>query len=193
MQGCASACTIFVPPFCLEPQLQDIGIDVQRIAFATLTLESDKFICVREKVGETAQVVIIDLANPGSPIRRPITADSAIVNPGSKVIALRGTTTTLNVASFFMGTFVERECSHCFFYVAGKMLQIFDIEMKLMKSHFLSDNVVFWKWINFKMIALVTETCVYHWSMEGMLTSPHTHTHTCTHKTCAYMTENMRA
>ena len=60
------------------------------IGFATLTMESDKFICVREKVAETAQVVIIDLADPANPIRRPITADSAIMNPASKVIALKG-------------------------------------------------------------------------------------------------------
>ena len=53
-------------------------------------MESDKFICVREKVADTAQVVIIDLADPTSPIRRPITADSAIMNPASKVIALKG-------------------------------------------------------------------------------------------------------
>lgn len=53
-------------------------------------MESDKFICVREKVGDTAQVIIIDLADSGNPIRRPITADSAIMNPASKVIALKG-------------------------------------------------------------------------------------------------------
>lgn len=53
-------------------------------------MESDKFICVREKVGETAQVVIIDMAEPTAPIRRPISADSAIMNPASKVIALKG-------------------------------------------------------------------------------------------------------
>lgn len=74
----------------LPPQLQNIGINVQQIGFATLTMESDKFICVREKVGDTAQVVIIDLADPANPIRRPITADSAIMNPASKVIALKG-------------------------------------------------------------------------------------------------------
>uniref|UniRef100_A0A8C6PBE8 Clathrin, heavy chain b (Hc) n=1 Tax=Nothobranchius furzeri TaxID=105023 RepID=A0A8C6PBE8_NOTFU len=55
-----------------------------------LTMESDKFICVREKVGEQAQVVIIDMADPNNPIRRPISADSAIMNPASKVIALKG-------------------------------------------------------------------------------------------------------
>lgn len=53
-------------------------------------MESDKFICVREKVGETAEVVIIDMADPTNPIRRPISADSAIMNPASKVIALKG-------------------------------------------------------------------------------------------------------
>lgn len=51
---------------------------------------SDKFICIREKVGEQAQVVIIDMNDPSNPIRRPISADSAIMNPASKVIALKG-------------------------------------------------------------------------------------------------------
>ena len=63
---------------------------MQSIGFANLTLESDKFICIRETVGETAQVVIFDLSDPDHPIRRPISADSAIMNPASKVLALRG-------------------------------------------------------------------------------------------------------
>jgi clathrin heavy chain len=53
-------------------------------------MESDKFICVREKVNDTAFVIIIDMADPNNPIKRPITADSAIMNPTSKVIALKG-------------------------------------------------------------------------------------------------------
>ena len=53
-------------------------------------MESDKFICVREKVNDTAFVIIIDMADPMNPIKRPITADSAIMNPASKVIALKG-------------------------------------------------------------------------------------------------------
>lgn len=31
----------------------------------------------------------------------------------------------------------------------------------------MTDDVIFWKWINLNTIALVTETTVYHWSMEG--------------------------
>ncbi|MEH0962232.1 hypothetical protein V6M83_00170 [Streptococcus anginosus] len=103
-------------------------------------MESDKFICVRERVGEQAQVVIIDMAQPTQPIRRPISADSAIMNPASKVIALK----------------------------AAKTLQIFNIEMKSkMKAHTMPEEVVFWKWINLNTIALVTEAAVYHWGMEG--------------------------
>lgn len=67
-----------------------MGINAANIGFNTLTMESDRFICVREKVGEQNQVVIIDLNDPTNLIRRPITADSAIMNPVSKVIALKG-------------------------------------------------------------------------------------------------------
>lgn len=99
-------------------------------------MESDKFICIREKVGDNAQVVIIDMSDPTNPIRRPISADSAIMNPASKVIALK----------------------------AQKTLQIFNIEMKSkMKAHTMAEDVTFWKWISLNSLALVTETCVYHW------------------------------
>ncbi|XP_043910827.1 clathrin heavy chain 1 [Protopterus annectens] len=122
-------------------QLQNQGINPANIGFSTLTMESDKFICIREKVGEQAQVVIIDLNDPTNPIRRPISADSAIMNPASKVIALKD---------------------------AGKTLQIFNIEMKSkMKAHTMTEDVTFWKWISLNTVALVTDNAVYHWSMEG--------------------------
>uniref|UniRef100_A0A6M2DM88 Clathrin heavy chain n=1 Tax=Xenopsylla cheopis TaxID=163159 RepID=A0A6M2DM88_XENCH len=127
-------------------QLTNVGISATSVSFNTLTMESDKFICVREKVGETAQVVIIDMNDANNPIRRPISADSAIMNPASKVIALKGKAG------------VE----------AQKTLQIFNIEMKSkMKAHTMSEDVVFWKWISLNTLALVTETSVFHWSMEG--------------------------
>jgi len=71
-------------------QLTNVGINAANIGFNTLTMESDRFICVREKVGEENQVVIIDMADPTHPQRRPIKADSAMMNPVSKIIALRG-------------------------------------------------------------------------------------------------------
>ncbi|XP_063226096.1 clathrin heavy chain isoform X2 [Bacillus rossius redtenbacheri] len=127
-------------------QLVNVGINPPSINFNSLTMESDKFICVREKLGDTAQVAIIDLADPTNAIRRPISADSAIMNPASKVIALKGKAG------------VE----------AQKTLQIFNIEMKSkMKAHTMTEDVIFWKWVSLNTLALVTETSVYHWSMEG--------------------------
>ncbi|MEQ2222944.1 hypothetical protein ILYODFUR_031734, partial [Ilyodon furcidens] len=92
--------------------LQNLGINPANIGFSTLTMESDKFICVREKVGEQAQVVIIDMADPNTPIRRPISADSAIMNPASKVIALKASMITL---TFFVFVF----CMFFFFFLTA--------------------------------------------------------------------------
>lgn len=78
----------------LDPfQLQNMGVNPANIGFSYLTMESDKFICIREKVGDQNQVVIVDMSDPTNPIRRPISADSAIMNPASKVIALKGNST----------------------------------------------------------------------------------------------------
>uniref|UniRef100_A0A671RCM6 Clathrin heavy chain n=1 Tax=Sinocyclocheilus anshuiensis TaxID=1608454 RepID=A0A671RCM6_9TELE len=86
--------TLFELKYLLEVplsfQLQTLGVSPASISFSCLTMESDRFICIREKVGEQNQVLIVDLSDPSSPIRRPITADSAIMNPASKVIALKG-------------------------------------------------------------------------------------------------------
>lgn len=64
------------------------------------------------------------------------------MNPVSKIIALRG----------------------------GQTLQIFNTEAKAkMKSYKLGAgvNIVYWRWISAKVIAFVTQTSVFHWSMEG--------------------------
>ncbi|CAF1003438.1 unnamed protein product [Rotaria magnacalcarata] len=121
-------------------QLQSVGINVKNIGFSSLTMESDKFICVREKIYDTAFVIIIDMADPTNPIKRPITADSAIMNPTSKVIALK----------------------------AGKTLQIFNIELRRrMKTYAMEEDCIFWKWVSVNTIGIVAETSVYHWTMEG--------------------------
>lgn len=55
------------------------------------------------------------------------------------------------------------------FPLAGRTLQIFNIEMKSkMKAHTMVEDVTFWKWINVNTVALVTDTAVFHWGMEGM-------------------------
>ena len=90
-------------------------------------------------------MVIVDLYDNGSVMRRPITADSAIMHPTSKIIALK----------------------------AQRQLQIFNLELKSkIKSHVMTEDVTFWKWINEKTIGLVTETSVYHWSIDSDSSAP---------------------
>ncbi|KAK1602644.1 hypothetical protein QYE76_027283 [Lolium multiflorum] len=108
-------------------------------------MESDRYICVRETSPHNS-IVIIDMAMPSQPLRRPITADSALMNPNTRILALKAQ---------IPGTTQDH-------------LQIFNIEAKTkVKSHQMPVQVVFWKWITPKLLGLVTQTSVYHWSIEG--------------------------
>jgi clathrin heavy chain len=135
-------------------QLPALGINPQAIGFATLTMESHKYICVREQTPpDKNSVVIIDMANPQNPTRRPITVDSAIMNLNQNVLALKG----------FVCTKVR--ISHS--APAGNQLQIFNIEQRI-KACQMNDQVVFWKWINDSTVGIVTGTHVYHWNADGI-------------------------
>ncbi|GLT54485.1 hypothetical protein SLA2020_276780 [Shorea laevis] len=125
--------------------LPSIGINPQFITFTHVTMESEKYICVRETSPQNS-VVIIDMSMPMQPLRRPITADSALMNPNSRILALKAQ---------LQGTNQDH-------------LQIFNIELKAkIKSYQMPEQIVFWKWITPKMLGLVTQTSVYHWSIEG--------------------------
>ncbi|XP_077229616.1 clathrin heavy chain 1-like isoform X3 [Tasmannia lanceolata] len=121
--------------------LTSLGINPQFFTFTHVTMESEKYICVRETSPQNS-IIIVDMSMPMQPLRRPITADSALMNPDIRILALKGTT--------------------------HDHLQIFNIEMKLkIKSYQMPEQVVFWKWITPKLLGLVTPTSVYHWSIEG--------------------------
>eukprot|EP00177_Eucheuma_denticulatum_P003509 GFKZ01006348.1.p1 GENE.GFKZ01006348.1~~GFKZ01006348.1.p1 ORF type:complete len:1728 (+),score=282.49 GFKZ01006348.1:317-5500(+) len=126
---------------------QSLGIAPTSLSFSTCTLESDKHICVREAPagGAGGSLVVIDLSNPTQPNRRPITADSALMNPVSKLIALK----------------------------AGNQLQIFDFEAKTkVKSVVMSEAVVFWKWISERTLGIITATAVFHWRSDDATSEP---------------------
>ncbi|GAM40475.1 clathrin heavy chain [Talaromyces pinophilus] len=105
------------------------------------TLESDHYICVRQKVNETdkPQVIIINLKNSNEVIKRPINADSAIMHWTRNVIALKAQSRTI---------------------------QIFDLQAKQkLKSALMSEDVVYWKWFSETSLGLVTDTSVWHWDV----------------------------
>ncbi|KNC53501.1 clathrin heavy chain 1 [Thecamonas trahens ATCC 50062] len=121
-------------------KLTALGIKEESISFDTVTLESDKYICVRETVGGKAQVVMVDVNAPKTPQRINMLATAVLMNPEVKVLALR----------------------------AENQLQIFNLDMKsMMKEYTMTEDVQFWKWVDVKNLAIVTSSSVYHWSMEG--------------------------
>lgn len=96
---------------------------------------------MRQKVNENAQpeVIIVNLKNNNSVMRRPIKADSAIMHYNKEIIALKAQQRTL---------------------------QIFDLGAKAkLKSTTMNEDVVFWKWFNDRSLGLVTDTSVYHWDI----------------------------
>ncbi|KAL5720986.1 hypothetical protein ACHQM5_013601 [Ranunculus cassubicifolius] len=66
--------------------LSSFGINPQEFY---VTMESDKYICVREKTPHDC-VVIIDISMANEPFRKYMPADSAMMNPTSKLLAVKG-------------------------------------------------------------------------------------------------------
>jgi len=117
--------------------LSNLGIAPTDIVFKNVTVQSSKYVVAREE-GKNS-VAIIDTTTKNV-LRLPVAVDSAIMNPVSKVIALR----------------------------AQNNLQIYNLEMKTkMKTTVMEQNVQFWKWLDAKTIAIVTDSAVFHWSMDG--------------------------
>jgi len=119
-------------------------VPAESIAFSTVTLESDKYVCVRDISHEEKYIFIVDLVNPSHTMRTKITAESAIMNPSQNIIALRSSPTP------------------------KQSLQIFDMTTKS-KLHdiAMTEVVEFWKWITDSTLGLVTATSVYHWTLPG--------------------------
>jgi len=89
---------------------------------------------------EPTQVTLIDVMNNFQITRRPIAAEAAVMNPDASILALR----------------------------SGTTLQIFNLDAKAkMKSHSMTEPIVFWRWTSGKNLALVTAVSVYHWSLDG--------------------------
>jgi clathrin heavy chain len=101
-------------------------------------MTSENFVVVREEAQNS--VAIVDLKSRASPTRLPIAVDGAVMNPVSKVVAMR----------------------------AQNQLTLFSLDMKAkIKQSTFSHQVQFWRWIDQKTVGIVTTDAVYHWSLEG--------------------------
>ena len=125
---------------CALPQF---GVQKQYCKMGFVTLESDKYVCVRQKVGAAGQLTIVDLA-AGTSENKPWDVDGAIMNPNTKVLAVRGTGAKSNA------------------------LQVWNLDMQSrIKAHKMTEPVKFWRWLSNNVIAIVTETSIYHWSLQA--------------------------
>jgi clathrin heavy chain len=125
--------------FLCESIILSIGSII--IAYFHQTLESDHFVCVRQKLNEDEkpQVIIINLKKNNEVIKRSISADSAIMHWNREVLALKAN---------------------------GRTIQIFDLPTKSkLQACVMNEDIVFWKWFSEKSLGLVTDNSVYHWDI----------------------------
>lgn len=127
--------------------LTGMGVAVENISFTHVTMDSDRYLCVRE-TGASNSLLVLDMQQPQSPVRRPIQADSAVMNPARNLLALKAAVP---------GSAPPQD-----------HLQVFDMDQKSkVKMHQMPERVVFWRWLSPKVMALVTDSAVYKWTMEG--------------------------
>lgn len=125
-------------------QLTALGVPDSAIAFNSCTLESDSYVCVRESSDTGNQVAIIDLKEDNEVTRRQMSADSTILSPGSsaqsgKILALRA---------------------------QGRTVQVVNLDSKKRLQHtVMTEDIVFWKWLNDSTLGLVTDRSVYTWDV----------------------------
>lgn len=118
-------------------QLTSQGIEAASIKFKNVTMQSSRWVCVKEE-GKNS-VCILDTANKTF-VRLPVNADSAIMSPTERVLAVR----------------------------SGLSIQLFNLDLKTrLKAASMPAEVVFWKFLDPHTIVLVTAQHVYHWPVQG--------------------------
>eukprot|EP00933_Yihiella_yeosuensis_P029624 TRINITY_DN23254_c0_g2_i2.p1 TRINITY_DN23254_c0_g2~~TRINITY_DN23254_c0_g2_i2.p1 ORF type:complete len:1724 (+),score=416.69 TRINITY_DN23254_c0_g2_i2:72-5243(+) len=132
--------------------LADHGLNAQGFRFGNLTMESDKYLSVKDTGADgSSQVVVIDMHNGNAVNRRPMKADATLMNPADNIIALKGTTE---------GT-------------PGHFVQVFNLDTKEKLGVYQSPvSIVFWRWIGPRMLALVGEKDVMHWNLANANSTP---------------------
>ena len=93
-------------------------------------------------IKESTKLSIVNIATRNV-VSLPVTlVDSAIMNPSTNVLGIRH----------------------------KNNLQIFNLDMKTkIKSIDISDDILYWRWLDSRTISYVTSKSVYHWSMESDL------------------------
>jgi clathrin heavy chain len=78
-------------------QLQSISINPASFRFGSLTMESDKYISVKDQAADgSLHVVVIDMHNNNAVTKKPMKAEATLMNTVDNVIALKGMSLVTN-------------------------------------------------------------------------------------------------
>jgi len=132
--------------------LAEQGLNPQGFRFGNLTMESDKYICVKDAAADgSSQVVVVDMHNNNTVNRRPMKAEASLMNPADNIIALKGAT--------------EGQPGH--------FVQVFNLDTKeKLGVYQATESIVFWRWISPRVLALICSQDVYHWNLEVANSAP---------------------
>eukprot|EP00922_Rhytidocystis_sp_ex-Travisia-forbesii_P070816 GHVS01105726.1.p1 GENE.GHVS01105726.1~~GHVS01105726.1.p1 ORF type:complete len:1773 (+),score=396.02 GHVS01105726.1:341-5659(+) len=126
--------------------LAEMGLSAGSFRVGSLTMESDRFVCVKDASNGDNQVVVVDMHKQNAVTRKPMKAEGCLMNPVDNIIALRGKT--------------EGQTGH--------FIQVFNLDTKQkLAVHQFPESIVFWKWLKPRQLAVVSDKSVYHWSIEG--------------------------
>eukprot|EP00425_Heterocapsa_triquetra_P012914 CAMPEP_0195155382 /NCGR_PEP_ID=MMETSP0448-20130528/184129_1 /TAXON_ID=66468 /ORGANISM="Heterocapsa triquestra, Strain CCMP 448" /LENGTH=1710 /DNA_ID=CAMNT_0040194169 /DNA_START=8 /DNA_END=5137 /DNA_ORIENTATION=+ len=172
-------------PINLTPviNLADAGINANAFKFGNLTMESDRYISVKDTAADgSAQVAVIDMHNGNAINRRPMKAEATLMNPIDNIIALKGVTE--GQPGHFVQVFnldtkeklgVYQAPDSIVFWKGqpGHFVQVFNLDTKEKLGVYQApDSIVFWKWIGNRMLAIVCEKDVYHWNLATQSSVP---------------------
>lgn len=132
--------------------LADHGINAQSFRFGSLTIESDKYISVKDAAADGAgQVVVIDMHHNNLMTRRPMKAEASLMNPSDNIMALKGLT--------------EGQSGH--------FVQVFNLDTKdKLGVYQATDMIMFWRWVTPRVLGLVSQKEVLHWNLEVPNSTP---------------------
>lgn len=123
-------------------QLAHIGIPKEQVTWSRVTLTSDKWISVRhdnlDDLSRKATVTVLSPKEGTISYAGQTSADSVLMNPVQPIIALK----------------------------AGFRFEVFNLDTKMLigRTH-LHEPVSFWTWLNSDIVAIVTDTAVFHWDL----------------------------
>ncbi|KAK7465911.1 hypothetical protein BaRGS_00037521 [Batillaria attramentaria] len=133
------------PPITINElvQLAHIGVPREQVTWSRVTLTSDKWISVRhdnreDLTNRRATVTVLSPKEGTISYAGQTSADSVLMNPTQPIIALK----------------------------AGFRFEVFNLDTKLLigRTH-LHEPVSYWTWLNSDIVAIVTDTAVFHWDL----------------------------